>query len=89
MSGLSVTTQNLYGLTFGQPGTSTPSGPTVTGQVWDWSRSAWTEIAYQANGVTALPDSAVNPASGLIRLRISTTTGGLLGGSLTLSGTIK
>src|SRR5438034_3258363 len=89
LSGLSVTTQNLYGLTFGQPGTSTPSGPTVTGQAWDWSRSAWTEIAYQANGVTALPDSAVNPASGLIRLRISTTTGGLLGGSLTLSGTIK
>ena len=89
LSGLSVTTQNPYGPTFGQPGTSTPSGPTVTGQVWDWSRSAWTEIAYQANGVTALPDSAVNPASGLIRLRISTTTGGLLGGSLTLSGTIK
>ncbi len=89
LSGLSVNAQNPYGAKVGPPGTSTPTGPSVTGQVWDWSRSAWTDIAYQDNGVTALPDSAVNPAGGLVRLRISTTTGGLLGGSLTLSGTIK
>ena len=88
MSGLSVNVLNPYGPKFGPPGTSS-TGPTVTGQVWDWSRSAWTDIAYQDNGATALPDSAVGPASGLVRLRISTTTGGLIGGSLTLSGTIK
>src|SRR3989449_1208426 len=89
LSGLSVNAQNPYGPKFGPPGTSSPTGPTVTGEVWDWFRSAWTDIAYQDNGVTALPDSAVSPASGLIRLRISTTTGGQMGGSLTLSGTIK
>ena len=89
LSGLSVNAQNPYGPRVGPPGTSTPAGPTVTGEVWDWFRSAWTDIAYQDNGVTALPDSAVSPASGLIRLRISTTTGGQMGGSLTLSGTIK
>src|SRR3989454_1867983 len=88
LSGPSVNVLNPYGPKFGPPGTSS-TGPTVTGQVWDWSRSAWTDIAYQDNGATALPDSAVGPASGLVRLRISTTTGGLIGGSLTLSGTIK
>ena len=89
MTGLSVNAQNLYGPKFGPPGTSGQTGPSVSGEVWDWSRSTWTDIAYQDNGVTALPDSAVNPASGLIRLRISTTNSGPIGGSLTLSGTIK
>jgi len=89
LSGLSLNASNPFGPTVGPPGTSTPASPSVTGQVWDWSRSAWTDIGYQDNGVTALPDSAVNPASGLIRLRISTTNSGPIGGSLTLSGTIK
>jgi len=89
LTGLSVNVQNPYGAKIGPPGTSTQTGPAVSGHVWDWSGSTWTEIAYQDNGVTALPDSAINPATGLVRLRLSTTTGGLLGGSLTLSGTIK
>jgi hypothetical protein len=89
LTGLSVNAQNPYGAKIGPPGTSTQTGPAVSGHVWDWSRSTWTDIAYQDNGVTALPDSAINPATGLVRLRLSTTTGGLLGGSLTLSGTIK
>ena len=89
LTGLSVNVQNPYGAKIGPPGTSTQTGPAVLGQVWNWSGSTWTDIAYQDNGVTALPDSAINPATGLVRLRLSTTTGGLLGGSLTLSGTIK
>jgi len=89
LTGLSVNVQNPYGAKIGPPGTSTQTGPAVTGQVWAWSGSTWTDIAYQDNGVTALPDSAINPTTGLVRLRLSTTTGGLLGGSLTLSGTIK
>jgi len=89
LTGLSVNVQNPYGAKIGPPGTSAQTGPAVTGQVWAWSGSTWTDIAYQDNGVTALPDSAINPTTGLVRLRLSTTTGGLLGGSLTLSGTIK
>src|SRR5438128_45938 len=89
LTGLSVNVQNPYGAKIGPPGTSTQTGPAVLGQVWNWSGSTWTDIAYQDNGITALPDSAINPATGLVRLRLSTTTGGLLGGSLTLSGTIK
>jgi len=57
--------------------------------VWDWNRAIWTDVAYQDNGPTALPDSAVDPSSGLIRLRLSTTNGGLLAGSISLSGTVQ
>src|SRR5438067_1346275 len=89
LTGLSVNAQNPYGAKVGPPSTSTQTGPAVLGQVWAWSGSTWTDIAYQDNGVTALPDSAINPTTGLVRLRLSTTTGGLLGGSLTLPGTIK
>jgi len=89
LTGLSISAQNPYGPKFaGPPGASTSTVPAVQGQVWDWSSSAWTDIAYQDNGTTALPDSAFNPTTGLIRVRLSTTNGGLLAGSLTLSGTI-
>jgi hypothetical protein len=89
LTGLSVNAQNPYGPKFGPPGASTQTGPAVQGQVWDWSQSTWTDIAYQDNGTTALPDSAINPTTGAVRLRLSTTTGGLLAGSLSLSGTIR
>jgi hypothetical protein len=71
------------------PGTVGQTGPTIAGEVWDWSRSAWSAISYQGNGTTALPDTAVNPASGLVRLRLSTTNGGTLGGNITLMGTVR
>src|SRR5438132_11278082 len=61
---------------------------TVQSEVWDWSRSAWSEVAYQDNGTTTLPDSAGNPQTGLVRLRFSTTSG-FAAGPITLSGTVK
>ena len=90
LSGVSLNSQNPYGAK-GQPapaggGSATASG--LQGQVWDWSRSAWTDVAYQDNGTTALPDSAVDPASGLIRFKLSTSTG-FLAGAITLSGTVR
>jgi len=89
LTALSINAQNPYGPKFGPPGNSAQTGPAVTGQVWDWNRSIWTDVAYQDNGTTALPDSAVDPSSGLIRLRLSTTNGGLLAGSISLSGTVQ
>ena len=89
LTALSINAQNPYGPKFGPPGTTTQTGPAVTGQVWDWSRAAWIDVAYQDNGTTALPDSAVDPSTGLIRLRVSTTNGGLLAGSISLSGTVQ
>ena len=89
LTGASINASNPYGAKFGPPSSSTQTGPAVQGQVWDWGRSAWTDIAYQDNGTTALPDGAVNPSTGLVRLRLTTSVGGLLAGGLSLSGTIQ
>jgi hypothetical protein len=86
---VSINALNPYGPKFGPPGTSTQTGPSVAGQVWDWTTSTWTDVAYQDNGNTALPNSAVDPSSGLIRLRLTTSNGGLLAGSISLSGTVQ
>jgi hypothetical protein len=89
LTGASLTASNPYGGKFiPAPGGGTPSAPTVQGQVWDWSRSAWSDVAYQDNGTTILPDSAVNPDRGLVRLRLS-TSGGFLAGTITLSGSVQ
>jgi hypothetical protein len=90
LSGVSLTSQNPYGAKFQgvPPGSAGSSQPGVQGQVWDWSRSTWTDVAYQDNASTALPDSAIDQNTGLIRFRITTSTG-LLAGAITLSGTVR
>ena len=89
LTAVSVKSQNPYvGKFVGAPGSSGNS-PGVTGQIWDWTRSAWTDIAYQDNGTTSLPDSAVHATTGLIRLRISASNGGFLADNLALSGTVQ
>jgi hypothetical protein len=89
LTGVSVNAQNPYGPKFGPPAATGQNGPAVQGQVWDWGRSTWTDISYQDNGATPLPDGAINPANGLVRLRLATTSGGLLAGALSISGTIQ
>ena len=90
LSGVSLSSQNPYGGKFSPapPGSAGSAGTGVQGEVWDWSRSAWSAVAYQDNGTTALPDSAVDPATGLIRFRLSTDSG-FLAGAITLSGTVR
>jgi hypothetical protein len=90
LSGVSIVSQNPYGAKF-QPAPAGSGGATVPGlqgQVWDWSQSAWTDVAYQDNGTTALPDSAIDPATGLIRFKLSTSSG-FMAGAITLSGTVR
>jgi hypothetical protein len=88
LTGASLATSNPYGGKFiPAPGGAT-TAPTVQGQVWDWARSTWTDVAYQDNGTTSLPDSAVNPDSGLVRLRLS-SSGGFVAGTITLAGTVR
>src|ERR1700736_4691653 len=89
LTGASLTASNPYGGKFiPAPGGSTPTASTLQGQVWDWSRSAWTDVAYQENGTTSLPDSVVNPDSGLIRLRLS-DSGAFATGTITFSGIVQ
>src|SRR5438128_12542927 len=88
LAGTAVTSSNPYiGKGVPTPGGGTAAA-TVTSEVWDWSRSAWREVAYQDNATTTLPDSAVNPQTGQVRLRISTTSG-FAAGAITLSGTVQ
>ncbi|TMF96365.1 MAG: hypothetical protein E6I10_08450 [Chloroflexi bacterium] len=87
LTGAALTSSNPYmGKVMPAPGGT--AAATVQSEVWDWSRSAWSEVAYQDNGTTTLPDSAVNPQTGLVRLRFSTTSG-FAAGAITLSGTVK
>ena len=60
----------------------------VKAQVWDWTQSAWTAVAYQDNQLTLIPDTAVNPATGEVRLRIS-SDGQFAAGWLSLQGSVK
>ena len=88
LTGASLTSSNPYGGKFMPAPAGGPSASTVQTEVWNWSRSAWSDVAYQDNGTTALPDSAVNPENGLVRLRISTTSG-FAAGVISLSGTVQ
>ncbi|MDQ6710650.1 MAG: hypothetical protein M3Z11_08865 [Candidatus Dormibacteraeota bacterium] len=69
---------------------STPAGTgTSTAVVWDWSRSSWTAVAYQDNGTTALPDAAINPVSGAVRLRITGASTSVMTGGVSLTGSVQ
>jgi hypothetical protein len=89
LTGASLNTFNPYGGKFvPAPGGGTSTAPALHAQIWDWSRSAWSDVAYQDNGTTSLPDNAVNPGNGMVRLRLS-TTGSFSTGTITLSGTVQ
>lgn len=73
-----------------------PKGGAISGsaqslqtQVWDWSKSAWMALDYNPLGTSALPDAAVDPSSGEVRLQISTSAGPVLLGAISLTGTVK
>jgi hypothetical protein len=86
----SVSTSSPFGKPgFGGPGA--PPGaapPKVKAQVWDWSMSAWTDVAYADNASTALPDAAANPSTGEIRMRLS-SDGFFNSGLLTLTADVN
>src|SRR6266513_1064177 len=87
LTGAALTSSNPYmGKVMPAPAGGTAAK--VQSEVWDWSRSAWSEVAYQDNGTTTLPGSAVNPQTGLVRLRFSTASG-FAAGAITLSGTVQ
>ncbi len=82
---VSVASFNPYGGKFA-PGNGT-SG-TVKGQVWDWAASAWTDVRYSDSSPTTLPDSAVNPTTGEVLMRIQ-SDGQFTAGYTSLAGTVS
>jgi hypothetical protein len=80
---LDSTTQNQFG---GPPGT-TQGSPQVS--AWDWSKSSWVTLNYSAQGVTSLPDSAINPTSSEVRLQFVANGNTSMLGPISLTGTVK
>ena len=80
---LDSSTQNQFG---GPPGT-TQGSPLVS--AWDWSTSSWVVLSYNAQGTTALPDSAVNPTSSEVRLQFVANGNMSMLGPISLTGTVK
>lgn len=74
---------------------TSPKGPapgstgTLPAKVWDWLRSAWIPLDYNASGVTALPAAAINPTSGEVRLQVAGNGTQALFGQISLTGTVK
>ena len=84
LTNVTISNSNPYGAKFGGPNSST----SVKGQAWDWSTSSWIAVAYLDNGSTSIPDSAVNPATGEVRVRLS-SDGQFATGFLSISGDVK
>ena len=85
LTGVSITTNNPFGAKgFGGP---TGAAGAVKGQAWDWSRSEWVDLSYQEAAATSIPEAAVNPVTGEVRLKLS-SDGQFGSGWLSLVGTV-
>ncbi|HYM96465.1 MAG TPA: hypothetical protein VET26_04120, partial [Candidatus Sulfotelmatobacter sp.] len=79
---VAVSSSNVGGGKFLGPNGTASS---ITAQVWDWAGSEWVNIKYADGGSTEVPDSAVNPTTGEVRLKLS-TDGTSITGWMSLTG---
>src|SRR5438552_141909 len=69
LTGAALTSSSPYmGKVLPAPGGGTGAA-TLQAEVWDWSRSAWGDVAYQDTGTATLPGSAVSPTTRHVRRR--------------------
>jgi hypothetical protein len=89
LSGASLNSTNQYGGKFvGPPSSGKPGDQILHSDVWDWSQSAWTDVAFLPNGNNAIPDTAVNPQTGVVRFRFSSNSP-FVASTITLGGTVQ
>jgi hypothetical protein len=85
LTGVTVSSSNPYGPKFaGANGTS----GAVNGQAWDWATSTWLDINYLDTGTTSIPQDAVNPVTGEVRLKLS-SSGQFSAGFASIAGTVS
>lgn len=65
------------------------STQSLKAQVWDWGGSAWVPLDFNANGITAVPEGAINPSSGELRLQVAASGSQGVFGQISLTGTVK
>ena len=87
LDSVSISSSNQFGGKGILPGPSGGPG-TINGQVWDWSRGAWVDLAYKDGGNTSVPQGAVNPLTGEVRLKLA-SAGPFSSGWLSLAGTVS
>ncbi|HYM49174.1 MAG TPA: hypothetical protein VET65_01250 [Candidatus Limnocylindrales bacterium] len=100
--GAAITSANPYGLKFapvaqpltpgGSPVTSGGTQPaTLTSELWNWQTGAWMPYALKDNATTALPDGALDPSTGTVRVRLTGTTGSVPAqmGAMSLTGSVQ
>ena len=86
LTSASITGTNPYVGKIGNGPNGAPA--TVKEQAWDWSAASWVDLSYQETGTTTLPDSAVNPVTGQVLIRLS-SSGQFSAGYLSLTGTVS
>ncbi len=87
LTGASFSASNPYGPK-GFPGAANGAAA-IRGEVWDWSHSAWIDVAYKDNASTSVPDAAINPSTAMVRLRITVTNAGFIPSLVSLAGTVQ
>ncbi|HEV2139727.1 MAG TPA: hypothetical protein VGT01_00935, partial [Candidatus Dormibacteraeota bacterium] len=86
LQSVKLNSSNPYGMKLGAPGTATPA--VLHAQVWDWTTSQWVDVNYIDSGTTAVPEDAVNPSTGEVRLKLS-SDGQFTTVFLSASGTVS
>ena len=85
-SRVSVSASNPYGIKAAPGGGAVNAS--VKGQAWDWTRSQWVDVVYLDSGETTIPDNAVNPATGEVKLKL-TGDGPFTSGWMSLAGDVR
>jgi hypothetical protein len=83
----SLSASNPFGAKITGPNGSPAS--TAQADVWDWTHNAWTSVAYQDNGTTAIPDAGIDRSSGAVRLKISGANATFMTSGISLTGSIQ
>ena len=82
-----ISSSNMFGAK-GVPVSANGVVPPVKGLVWDWALSSWDAVTYVDGGATTIPDSAINPSTGEVRMKLS-SDGAFSSGYLSLTGTVQ
>jgi hypothetical protein len=88
LGSVTIESSNPYGAKGVVPPGVNGTTATIHGQAWDWSQSSWVDLSYQDNGSTTVPGAAVNPATGEVRLKLS-SDGAYASGWLSLAGVVQ
>jgi hypothetical protein len=85
LTAVSISSANQFAGKNAPPGLG---GSSEEARVWNWSQNAWVDVQFRDPGTTPIPDSAVNPSTGMVRLKLS-SSGGFMSGWLSLAGDVK